>query len=158
MRPSRTTLQVCFGRSAYEAHFAALLGDDAEWAALPDRPPAALRGAGRLVKLVAAGGGVVQEVRHREAIYALPSFARMHLESEEGERLLRTVDLNSCAGEAGADACCTPTPAPRVQCACTAHAPRMHRAYTAHATLARIRMSCVYCVMLIQPASHRAFP
>ena len=35
MRPSRTTLQVCFGRSAYEAHFAALLGDDAEWAALP---------------------------------------------------------------------------------------------------------------------------
>ena len=29
-------------------------------AALPHRPPAALRGAGRLVKLVAAGGGAVR--------------------------------------------------------------------------------------------------
>ena len=65
MHPACATLQVCFGCSAYEAHFAALLGDDAEWAALPDRPPAALRGAGRLVKLVAEGGGVVREVRYR---------------------------------------------------------------------------------------------
>jgi len=38
-------------------------------------------------------------VRHRAAIYALPSFARLYLKSEEGEEVQRTVDLNSCAGD-----------------------------------------------------------
>ena len=41
----------------------------------------------------------VRGVRHREAIYALPSFARLYLKSEEGEEVQRTVDLNSCAGD-----------------------------------------------------------
>ena len=38
-------------------------------------------------------------MRHLEAIYALPSFARLYLKSEEGEEVQRTVDLNSCAGD-----------------------------------------------------------
>ncbi len=91
--------EVCFGCTSYDAHFASLLGGDDEWRAVPPRPPEALRGAGRLVKLVAAGAGVVRAVNHLEHIYALPSFARLHLESEEGEWLKQTVDLNSCAGD-----------------------------------------------------------
>lgn len=90
---------IVYGVSKYDAHFAWLLGDHDDWDAIPARPPAELRCAGRLVKLVAPAAGRLRAVRHVEQIEALPSFAALRLAAEVGEEVARTVDLNSCAGD-----------------------------------------------------------
>merc|ERR1719424_1993542 len=50
---------VCVGHNAYDVTLDAYF-DQAAWAALPALPPRALRGAGRLVKLVASEEGVLR--------------------------------------------------------------------------------------------------
>ena len=94
---------IVYGVSKYDAHFAWLLGADEPnneaWDAIPARPPARLRCAGRLVKLVAPAAGTLRAVHHVEEVEALPSFAALRLASEIGEEMAQTVDLNSCAGD-----------------------------------------------------------
>jgi glutathione synthase/RimK-type ligase-like ATP-grasp enzyme len=120
--------EIAYGYSAYDACFAALLApaaaddstagstddgadDDADdegdetfanaWDFLPSRPPERMSAAARFVKLVSSVAGRLVQVAHSEALEALPSLVRLHLEaSEPGDMVLLTRDLNSCAGDA----------------------------------------------------------
>jgi D-alanine-D-alanine ligase-like ATP-grasp enzyme len=98
-----TLVSVCTGHDAYEATLDAYLDKEA-WEALPSRPPAVLRGHGRLVKLVSSVSGTLvapPEELHAEALAGLPSL--LHFETEAnapGDTVTQTVDLASCAGYA----------------------------------------------------------
>lgn len=92
--------EVVYGVSMYDAQLAVVLGDDDVWQAIPQLPAdESLRCAGRLVTLVSSVSGTLTTVRHLDEISGLESVARLSLEaSEPGERVQRTIDLNTCAG------------------------------------------------------------
>lgn len=66
---------------------------------MPATPPPALGGAGRLVKLVSSVEGELRALRHAEELAELPSLVRFETEATDpGDRVKRTVDLDTCAG------------------------------------------------------------
>jgi len=91
-------VDVCVGVNMYDATMDAYT-DEQAWRVLPVMPPAQLRGAGRLVKLISSVEGVLRGLRHREKIESLQSVVSFDpAYTKEGDQVELTVDLASVAG------------------------------------------------------------
>eukprot|EP00966_Prymnesium_polylepis_P187751 4352605-Prymnesium_polylepis.1 len=66
-------VDACVGRNAYDVAVIALAGGSDAWVAIPATPPAKLRAAGRLVKLVSPADGTLRRLRHQRRLRRLPS-------------------------------------------------------------------------------------
>ena len=93
--------EACNGHDALRATLDAYLDADA-WREVPAQPPRELRQRGKNVKLVCSVEGALTaspSEAHAEAFRAMPSLVRFALEANEvGETVVRTVDLDTCAG------------------------------------------------------------
>ena len=93
--------EMCNGRDALEATLDAYLDADA-WAAVPRLPPAKLHVHAKNVKLVSIVEGalrVAPRVAHAAVLGELQSLIHFAPEATEvGDHVVRTVDLNTCAG------------------------------------------------------------
>jgi hypothetical protein len=68
-----------------------------EFTKLP-RIPADASGYGLILHLISSKEGVIARINHEEAIRGLPSFKLLHLESEVGGQLAKTVDIRTDCG------------------------------------------------------------
>ena len=93
--------EMCNGCDALQATLDAYLDAEA-WEQLPVAPPSELLVHGKNVKLVSHVEGELTaspSTTHAEVLGALPSLLRFAPEADAvGERVIRTIDLNSCAG------------------------------------------------------------
>merc|ERR1712048_1009464 len=72
--------------------------DDAAFAKIPDLPPSPYKAAGQEVMLVSFADGIVKSTPGYEKIKTMDSFVSLETSIEAGSKVIRTVDIFSCAG------------------------------------------------------------